>query len=113
MAESGGPLRPLARSSKDERLPAVRDVTPDVNHGNFHFLLSMLTVRYFTARACGGGATVARRARLRKREQIRGIPTNRCKFMTDSDKKFLAIMPELKTRHIEILLEEVIGCRWT
>ena len=33
--------------------------------------------------------------------------------MTDSDKKFLAIMPKLKSRHVEILLEEVLGCRWT
>lgn len=33
--------------------------------------------------------------------------------MTDSDKKFLAIMPKLKTRRVEMLLEEVIGCRWT
>ena len=33
--------------------------------------------------------------------------------MTDNDKKFLAIMPKLKSRHVEILLEEVIGCRWT
>jgi len=34
-------------------------------------------------------------------------------MMTDSDKKFLEIMPKLKSRHVEILLEEVIGCRWT
>jgi DNA-binding HxlR family transcriptional regulator len=33
--------------------------------------------------------------------------------MTDSDKKVLAVMPKLKSRHVEILLEEVIGCRWT
>ena len=33
--------------------------------------------------------------------------------MTDSDKKFLTIMPKLKSRHVEVLLEEVIGCRWT
>ena len=33
--------------------------------------------------------------------------------MTDSDKKILATMPKLKSRHVEILLEEVIGCRWT
>ena len=33
--------------------------------------------------------------------------------MTQSDKKFLATMPKLKSRHVEILLEEVIGCRWT
>ena len=33
--------------------------------------------------------------------------------MTNSDEKYLAIMPKLKSRHVEILLEEVIGCRWT
>jgi len=33
--------------------------------------------------------------------------------MTDSDKKFLTSMPKLRSRHVEILLEEVIGCRWT
>jgi len=33
--------------------------------------------------------------------------------MTHSDKKFLAAMPKLRSRHVEILLEEVIGCRWT
>ena len=33
--------------------------------------------------------------------------------MTDNDKKILRIMPKLKSRHVEILLEEVIGCRWT
>src|SRR5215831_4492840 len=33
--------------------------------------------------------------------------------MMESDKKFLAAMPKLRSRHVEILLEEVIGCRWT
>lgn len=33
--------------------------------------------------------------------------------MNDSDKKYLAIMPKLKTRRVDTLLEEVIGCRWT
>ena len=33
--------------------------------------------------------------------------------MVDSDKKYLAIMPKLNTRKVEVLLEEVIGCRWT
>ena len=33
--------------------------------------------------------------------------------MTTSDKKFLAIMPKLKSRRVPMLLEEVIGCRWT
>jgi DNA-binding HxlR family transcriptional regulator len=27
--------------------------------------------------------------------------------------KFWTSMPKLKSRHVEILLEEVIGCRWT
>jgi DNA-binding HxlR family transcriptional regulator len=86
--------------------PAVGDVPPD-------FLRLFLLVRYFTACTCGGAATVARLARLRKRAQMSGILTNRCKIMADSDKKFLATMPKLKSRHVEILLEEVIGCRWT
>lgn len=33
--------------------------------------------------------------------------------MNDSDKKYLAIMPKLRTRRVDLLLEEVIGCRWT
>jgi DNA-binding HxlR family transcriptional regulator len=33
--------------------------------------------------------------------------------MSDSDKKFLAIMPKLDSRRVDGLLEEVIGCRWT
>lgn len=33
--------------------------------------------------------------------------------MVDSDKKFLAIMPKLDARRVDVLLEEVIGCRWT
>jgi len=33
--------------------------------------------------------------------------------MTDSDKKFLAIMPKLNSRRVEMLLEDVLGCRWT
>ena len=52
-------------------------------------------------------------ARSRKRAQIGGILTNGCKFMTDSDKKFLAIMPKLDSQRVEMLLEDVIGCRWT
>ena len=32
---------------------------------------------------------------------------------TDSDKKVLSVMPKLKSRQVEMLLEEVIGCRWT
>jgi DNA-binding HxlR family transcriptional regulator len=33
--------------------------------------------------------------------------------MTESDKKFLAIMPKLNSRRVDMLLEDVIGCRWT
>jgi DNA-binding HxlR family transcriptional regulator len=33
--------------------------------------------------------------------------------MNRSDKKFLAIMPKLKSRRVDMLLEDVIGCRWT
>jgi DNA-binding HxlR family transcriptional regulator len=33
--------------------------------------------------------------------------------MNANDKKNLAVMPKLNTRRVEILLEEVIGCRWT
>jgi len=33
--------------------------------------------------------------------------------MTDSDKIFLALMPKLSSRRVEVLLEDVIGCRWT
>lgn len=33
--------------------------------------------------------------------------------MTASDKKFLSIMPKLTTRRVDMLLEDVIGCRWT
>jgi len=33
--------------------------------------------------------------------------------MSDSDKKILAVMPKLNSRRVEMLLEDVIGCRWT
>jgi DNA-binding HxlR family transcriptional regulator len=33
--------------------------------------------------------------------------------MIASDKKFLAIMPKLNSRRVDMLLEDVIGCRWT
>jgi len=33
--------------------------------------------------------------------------------MTASDKKFLAIMPKLDSRRVDMLLEDVLGCRWT
>src|SRR5215475_13368014 len=49
----------------------------------------------------------------RKRAQTCEIRTFRCKMTTDSDKKTLAIMPTLKSRRVDMLLEDVIGCRWT
>src|SRR3974377_1023005 len=33
--------------------------------------------------------------------------------MAQSDKKILAAMPKLASRRLPMLLEEVIGCRWT
>jgi DNA-binding HxlR family transcriptional regulator len=33
--------------------------------------------------------------------------------MTDNDKKNLTVMPKLNSRRVEMLLEDVIGCRWT
>jgi DNA-binding HxlR family transcriptional regulator len=33
--------------------------------------------------------------------------------MIDSDKKFLAIMPKLQSRRVGMLVEDVLGCRWT
>ena len=33
--------------------------------------------------------------------------------MTASDKKFLALMPRLNSRRADVLLEDVLGCRWT
>ena len=33
--------------------------------------------------------------------------------MNESDKKFLAIMPKLKSRQVDVLLEDVLGCRWS
>jgi len=33
--------------------------------------------------------------------------------MTANDKKFLKIMPKLDSRRVDILLEDVLGCRWT
>jgi DNA-binding HxlR family transcriptional regulator len=33
--------------------------------------------------------------------------------MTASDKKLLQIMPKLNSRRVDMLLEDVIGCRWT
>ena len=33
--------------------------------------------------------------------------------MAHNDKKILAAMPKLNSRQVPMLLEEVIGCRWT
>ena len=33
--------------------------------------------------------------------------------MAQSDKKILAMMPKLNSHRVPMLLEEVIGCRWT
>ena len=33
--------------------------------------------------------------------------------MTTSDKKYLRVMPKLKSRRVDVLLEDVIGCRWS
>jgi DNA-binding HxlR family transcriptional regulator len=33
--------------------------------------------------------------------------------MTDKDRKYLALMPKLSSRRVDMLLEDVIGCRWT
>ena len=33
--------------------------------------------------------------------------------MTASDKKFLKLMPRLNSGRVDMLLEDVLGCRWT
>jgi DNA-binding HxlR family transcriptional regulator len=33
--------------------------------------------------------------------------------MTANDKKYLAIMPKLNSKRVDVLLEDVIGCRWS
>jgi DNA-binding HxlR family transcriptional regulator len=33
--------------------------------------------------------------------------------MVPNDKNILAAMPKLNSRHVPMLLEEIIGCRWT
>ena len=33
--------------------------------------------------------------------------------MTEGDKNFLKIMPKLNSGRVDMLLEDVIGCRWT
>lgn len=33
--------------------------------------------------------------------------------MSDNEKKLLESMPKLDSRRVDILLEDVIGCRWT
>jgi DNA-binding HxlR family transcriptional regulator len=35
------------------------------------------------------------------------------RITTDSDRETPQIMPRPKSRHVEILLEDIIGCRWT
>src|SRR5262245_7002212 len=72
-----------------------------------------MVFRYIAAGHISGGRTVARPARFRKRAQLGGLLTNGCKFMTASDKKYLAVMPKLNSGRVDMLLEEVIGCRWT
>ena len=44
---------------------------------------------------------------------MRGIRTNRCRLTSDSDKKYLAVMPKLDSRRVDRLLEDVIRRRWT
>ena len=43
-------------------------------------------------------------SRTRKRALFGGVPTKRCKFMSASDKKFLALMPKLNSRRVDVLL---------
>jgi DNA-binding HxlR family transcriptional regulator len=33
--------------------------------------------------------------------------------MNDNDKKYLAVVPKLNSRRVDMLLEDVIGCGWT
>jgi DNA-binding HxlR family transcriptional regulator len=51
--------------------------------------------------------------RLRKWAHLEGILTFRCKIMATNEKKILAALSKLNSRRVEILLEDVIGCRWT
>src|SRR6266478_2281730 len=78
-----------------------------------HFLFCSCSFVILPPVLCGGVGNLARPARSRKRAQIRGILTNRCKIMIDSDKKILGIMPKMNSQRVDMLLEEVIGCRWT
>ena len=57
--------------------------------------------------------TVACLRQSRKQAQSEGIGTNRSKFMDAGDKKLLSAMPKLNSRRVDMLLEDVIGCRWT
>jgi len=61
----------------------------------------------------GDGSNLHAIRETRKQAEKRGVPTNWCKFMTASDKKFLKIMPKLSSRRVDMLLEDVLGCRWT
>jgi DNA-binding HxlR family transcriptional regulator len=56
---------------------------------------------------------MTRRRGSEQRAQSGGIRTNRCKFMNDSDKKILKLMPKLASRRVDTLVEDVIGCRWS
>ena len=47
---------------------------------------------------------------LEKRPQIRGVGTFRCESMSPKKKN---ASPSTNSRRVEILLEDVIGCRWT
>jgi DNA-binding HxlR family transcriptional regulator len=33
--------------------------------------------------------------------------------MTNNDKKTLQLMPQLNSRRVDVLFEDVLGCRWT
>jgi DNA-binding HxlR family transcriptional regulator len=80
---------------------------------SFILVLSFLSFNYVAAVVVANCVTMTRFRETEKRAQIRGIPTNRCKFMSESDKKFLAIMPKLNSGRVDMLLEDVLGCRWT
>jgi DNA-binding HxlR family transcriptional regulator len=79
----------------------------------FMFVFFLIFVLLYRHRFGGDVRDNSRFHETEQRAQIRGIPTNRCKFMTTSDKKFLAIMPKLNSGRVDMLLEDVIGCRWT
>lgn len=49
----------------------------------------------------------------RQRARTRGIGTNRLGFVSAKDIQKLPAMPKLASRRVEVLLEDVIGCRWS